>query len=184
MSGTRYDAGTRGLHWLSALLVIATYALALYRDEIPKGDFRNLVTMVHISLGFSVFALLAVRIFWRFTHPAPAPVPMSALMHTAAKAGHGLLYLSLLAVPLIGLLMVWAKGRTPMIFGVLALPPMIGPDKGLAKTLEEAHEVMGHLMMLLAFGHAAASIYHQKVLKDGTLGRMLSFLPSTPETSR
>lgn len=181
MNELRFDPVTRALHWLVALVVVATYALALYRDGIPKGDFRNLVTMIHISLGASVFALALVRIFWRATHAAPPPVPMSPLMQIVAHAGHGLLYLAMLGVPLVGLLMVWAKGRTPVLFGVLPLPPMIGANKDLAHTLEEAHEVMGHVMMVLAFGHAAAAIWHQKVLKDGTLGRMVGFLSATPE---
>lgn len=177
----RFDPVTRALHWLVALLVVATYALALYREGIPKGDLRTLITMIHMSLGASVFALALVRIFWRFAHAAPRPVPMSPLLQKAAHAGHGLLYLAMLGVPLVGLVMYWAKGRTPVLFGVMPLPPMIGENKALAHTLEEAHEELGHLMMLAAFGHAAVAIWHHKVLKDGTLGRMWPSASPVPE---
>jgi len=175
MSPRRYDPVTQSLHWLVAIAVIATYVLALGREALPKGDFRTAILNLHMSLGLAVMALTVVRIGWRGVMPAPTPVPSSPVAMLAARGAHLALYAAMLAIPLIGLAMMWAKGRTVGFFGLFSLSSPITPDKALGKLLGEAHEVAAHLMMILAGVHAAAAIGHQLVLKDGTLSRMLPF---------
>lgn len=181
MNENRYDSTTRALHWLIAVLVVATYAVGIVREELPKGDFRTLLLTLHMSVGISIVALTIVRIFNRLTHAALAPVLMPPMMQLASKAGHGVLYLALFAIPLIGLFAAWAKGRPLTFFGLFPVPSPIAVNRDFAKTLEGAHEVAAHIMMLLAFGHAVVAIYHQKVLKDGTLGRMMTRFSPLPE---
>ena len=73
---------------------------------------------------------------------------------------------------MIGLFSAWADGRNVTFAGLFAIPALIGPNKGLVKILEEAHEVSAHAMMALAGLRAAAAIVHQFVLRDGTLARL------------
>ncbi len=183
MTRLRHDPLTQALHWLIALAVIATYAIGLIREDLPKGDFRSWLLMLHMSLGFVVAAASVVRIAWRSVAPAPVPLPGTPATRLAAKAGHVALYVTLFAIPLLGLLAAWIKGRGIMIFGVLPLPSPIAVNKDLAENLEELHGLAAHAMMLLAGGHAAIAIVHQFVLKDGTLGRMLPFLRPDPVTT-
>lgn len=180
VSRQRYDALTQSLHWLIAVAVAAAYAIALVRDELPKGDLRTALLSLHMSVGLLVMALSVARIGWRLSSRAPDPLPMPAPMAIAAKGAHLLLYLAMFAIPLIGLFAAWYKGRTVGFFAVLPLPSPVGIDKGIAELLEEAHEVAAHLMMLTAGLHAAAAIVHQYVMKDGTLGRMLPFVSAAP----
>ncbi len=170
----RHDFTTQALHWLVAVAIALAYGLALWRDELPKGDFRNVVTGLHMSAGVLVLALSAVRIAWRPFSRALPPVDGSPLMQALAKAGHLALYVAMLAVPVVGMLMVWAKGRPVPFFG-LSIPAPFAIGSGLAKPLEEVHEVTANFMMIMAGLHAAAAIGHQVLLKDGTLARMVPF---------
>ncbi|MCA0406852.1 MAG: cytochrome b/b6 domain-containing protein [Proteobacteria bacterium] len=176
MTDTRYDTLTRSLHWLIALLVVASYGIGLFREVMPKGDARTAMLALHMSLGLSLLLLMVPRLLNRMVATPLPPVPMAPPMALAAKLTHIGLYLLLLLLPVVGLLAAWIKGRTVGLFG-LPLPSPFAVNRDLAHTLEEAHEVLGHAMMALAGLHAAAAIYHHKVLKDGVLARML---PSRP----
>lgn len=175
MTEPRYDTLTRSLHWLIALLVVATYGLGLFRETLPKGDFRTALLALHMSVGLALLALMVPRLLWRAVATPLPSVPMSEPMALAAKMTHLVLYGLLVALPVVGLLAAWIKGRTVGIFG-LPLPSPFAVNRDLAHTLEEAHEVLGHVIMALAGLHAAAAIYHQTVLKDGLLSRMLPMI--------
>ena len=46
----------------------------------------------------------------------------------------------------------------------------------LRETLGEAHEILAYLLLVLVGLHAAAAVFHQAILRDGTLSRMLPFV--------
>lgn len=179
MTRLRYDPLTQTLHWIIAAAVIAAYAIGLVREDLPKGDFRAWLLTLHMQIGLLVAALSVVRIGWRAAHPAPEPVAATPTLRLAVRLGHLALYVSLFAVPLVGLLAAWIKGRTVGVFGVAIASPF-AVDKPLAENLEHLHEFVAHAMLLLAGGHAVVAIAHQFLLKDGTLARMLPFLDPTP----
>ncbi len=88
MTDERYDGITIALHWLLAILVVATYALGLLREELPRGEPRALVLMLHTSIGLTVIAGTVLRMIWRgFRRPLPE-VPGPAGGHSIdAKSG-------------------------------------------------------------------------------------------------
>lgn len=179
MPPLRYDPLTQALHWIIAAAVVAAYAIGLIREDLPKGDFRTWLLTLHMSIGLLVAALSVVRIGWRATRMAPTPIAATPMLRLAVRAGHLALYVSLFAVPLVGLLAAWIKGRTVGLFG-LPLPSPFAVDKPMAEQLEHLHEFVAHAMLLLAGGHAVIAIVHQFFLKDGTLARMLPFLDPAP----
>jgi cytochrome b561 len=88
---------------------------------------------------------------------------------------HLTLYATTIAVPISGILMMSAKGRSFDVFGLFTVPPLMATDRAFGESLEEAHELLSYLMLILIGLHAAAAVLHQAVLKDGTLARMLPF---------
>ncbi|MET0639622.1 MAG: cytochrome b/b6 domain-containing protein, partial [Hyphomicrobium sp.] len=54
----------------------------------------------------------------------------------------------------------------------LTIPPIIGPDKELAHTLEEIHEFIGNALYYVIGLHALGALVHHYFLKDDTLLRM------------
>lgn len=170
-----YDLLTQSVHWLSLGVIAAAFATGLLMEVMPRGPEKTLLANLHASLGVLVIALTVLRLSWRTFVPKPKPVG-SPLLQVAAQAMHVVLYAAVLAVPLCGLLMMAAKGRAFDVFGLFTAPPLIATDRALGETLDEAHEILAYLLLVLVGLHAAAAIFHQAILRDGTLSRMLPFV--------
>lgn len=170
-----YDLLTQSVHWLSLGVIAAAFATGLLMEDMPRGPEKTLLVNLHASLGVLVIALTVLRLSWRTIVPTPKTVG-SPLLQVAAQAMHVALYAAVLAVPLCGLLMMAAKGRAFDVFGLFTVPPLIATDRALGETLEEAHEILAYLLLVLVGLHAAAAIFHQAILRDGTLSRMLPFV--------
>jgi len=170
-----YDLLTQSVHWLSLGVIAAAFVFGLLMEDVPRGPEKTLLVNLHASLGMLVVVLTVFRLSWRSIVPTPKAVGSPSLQ-IAAKAMHVALYAAVLAVPLCGLLMMAAKGRAFDVFGLFTVPPLIATDRALGATLEEAHEILAYLLLVLVGLHAAAAIFHQAILKDGTLSRMLPFV--------
>lgn len=173
MDSNRYDPVTQALHWATALAIVGAYSITLIVEDMARGPAKTQLMGLHMSLGVTVFALTALRLSWRVLAAKPLPANGPSMMVLAAKMGHLALYALMVVVPVIGMTMVWAKGREIGFFGLFTLPPLIGPDRELAEFLEETHELVGNALIALAGIHAAVAIFHQVVLRDGTLARMV-----------
>lgn len=174
MEKTRYDATAQALHWATAALILGAWGLALAVDGMPKGPDKGFWIGVHKSAGTTVLALVFLRAAWRLVSPPPPPADsMSPLMHAAAQGVHVGLYLLMILLPLSGVLMSQANDRPVAFWGLFTLPTLVGVNKDFAHDLKEGHELLANLILALAFVHAAAAAYHQHVLKDGLMLRML-----------
>ena len=170
----RYDTLTQAIHWLSLVAIAIAFVIGLSLEDMPRGPEKTQLVNLHASLGVLVIGLTAVRLGWRTVVAAPAS-PGSRMMQFAGKAMHLTLYAVILAVPISGVLMMAAKGRSFEVFGLFTVPPLMATDRAFGESLEEAHEVLSYLMLVLVGLHAAAAVFHQAILKDGALARMLPF---------
>ena len=173
MKTTTYTPVAKSLHWLMAVLILGLLALGIYMHELPLSPQKLTLYSWHKWAGVSVFLLVWLRLAWRVTHRPPAlPESMAPLMRLAAHAGHALLYVLMIAIPLSGWLMSSAKGFQTVWFGVLPIPDLVGRDKALGDLLQQVHKLLNLLLMLTLAGHVAAALWHHFVLKDDTLRRM------------
>ena len=123
-----------------------------------------------------VLVLALARIAWKFANGRnPAPVLMPRPQRIAAAAGHGLLYVLILAQPLTGWLMSSAAGYPTGFFGLFEFPMLGAEDHGAHEFYEELHEALFGALATVAVLHALAALYHHVLLKDDTLRRMLPF---------
>jgi cytochrome b561 len=170
----RYDPITISLHWATALLVVTLFGLAEFWDFLPRGTpLRHNLQGLHISLGLILTAVVTLRIIWRAGFGRRLPEIVSTLPYWAAKSAHYLLYCLLIGQIALGFLFRWAQGEAFTFFGLFAVPPAFAPDKALAGTIGEAHDLVGWSIILLAGLHAAAALLHHYALHDNTLRRML-----------
>ena len=177
----RYGSLSIAMHWLMLALLVAVYATIELRGYYPKGsDLREGLKQWHFMLGLSVFVLLWLRLALRFWGPMPRiQPPINIWQHRAAIAMHLALYLFLVVMPLLGWMVLSAKGKAIPFFG-LHLPALMAPDRGLAETLEEIHETIGNIGYYLIGLHALAALVHHYFLRDNTLLRMLPQRRSSP----
>lgn len=167
----RYSRPAILLHWL----IFAVVALALFAIEIrgPRGsDSRAFWTGIHMWAGVSVLCLTALRLIWRLVHGVPAAEKGGGVFAACARGMHWLFYILLLAQPLLGILMINFDGHPVTLMGTGISISIAGPN-GAADTVEDIHKFLGNALYYLIGLHALAALWHQYVLKDGTLSKML-----------
>ncbi|MFA5172058.1 MAG: cytochrome b [Sulfuriferula sp.] len=173
----RYTYPAIALHWLMALLMIATFPLGLYMSDLPLSPHKLQLYAYHKWIGMVILMLLVLRVFWRVTHRPPAFVAgLPRWQVLAAHTVHVALYGLMLAVPLSGWLMSSALGFQVVLFGVLPVPDLIGADKALGHTLKSVHELLNYGLLTMLVLHVGAALQHHFMLRDDTLRRMLPFL--------
>jgi cytochrome b561 len=172
----RYSWPLIGLHWLTLLLIIAAYVLASLLEDMTLSPLKLKLYSWHKWVGMSVLFLLLPRLLLRFVDRFDHRVELTLLEVKVSAAMHGVLYLLLIAVPVLGWLHSSAAGFPVVWFGVLPLPDMVGKDKALAEIFKELHEGSVNLLVALVVLHAAAALYHHHIRRDGVLLRMVPWL--------
>lgn len=168
---TRYSTLQIGLHWLSALLVVTVIALPYGLDlfEPLLGGTGNVFTL-HKSLGLTVLALTLLRLLARACYGTPAlPGSVAPWQQSLARFGHALLYLTLILMPLSGLLF----GRRPVeLFWLVEVGP-VPLDNAWRDVARLFHLTTQYLLFAMIFGHACVALWHHYRLRDGVLQTML-----------
>ncbi len=170
----KYTPVAIALHWLMAIGLIGLFAFGLYMADLPLSPTKLRYYSWHKWAGVTLFLLALVRLAWRFAHRPPAlPAHMGRGEQFVAHAGHGLLYLLILAIPLSGWLMSSAKGIQTVLIGVLPIPDLLEKNKELGNLLQTLHWGLNMLLAAIVIGHVAAALKHHFIDKDDVLTRML-----------
>lgn len=165
---------SQSVHWITALLIIVTFTIALIMVELPLGPRKLELYALHKSIGVLILALTAARLVWRLGGPRPMTLgPSRAYEQFLAHAVHGGFYIVLIALPLTGWLMSSASNFSVSVFGLFTLPNLIAPDKALAETLEAVHGWIAWSLVGLLVLHVAGAVKHHFVLGNDTLRRMV-----------
>jgi cytochrome b561/polyisoprenoid-binding protein YceI len=178
---TTYGSVTRGLHWLTALLVITLIPVALIAQQLPYETSEQLTRKawlfsLHKTLGVSVFMVSLARIAWALSQPKPAPLHPDHKTETfMAETAHWLLYGSLVLAPMSGWLHHAAtSGFAPIWWPLGQNLPLVPKSEAVAALFGGAHWVFGKVMAVTIFLHVAGAIKHQVIDRDATLRRMLN----------
>lgn len=171
----RYNPGARGFHWLVAVLMAGMYLSNTMRESYERGSaLRADWLVVHASIGITIFILTVARILWRLRSAVPAPVPGPSLMQLAAKLGHLALYGFTLCLPISGFLRLTSSGNTIPLYGLIPIPSPTGKDDGLHQAAALFHNGVWMNILLALIGlHVLAALYHQFIVRGGTLRRMV-----------
>ncbi|SON57834.1 Cytochrome b-562 [Hartmannibacter diazotrophicus] len=154
-----YSALQIALHWIIAALILFQLVFGesmgrlgwLLRNNQTPTATDYLMADLHIYVGVAVLVLALWRLMIRVRHGAPAaPEGGNPLLEKAATAMHHLFYVLLIGMPVTGLIAEY-----------------------LFHSMGEIHELGKPVFIIFIVVHAAAALYHQYVLKDGVLTRML-----------
>jgi cytochrome b561 len=151
-----YNTAQILLHWAIAALIIFNYfvsegmgrAFRQHLDDSTAG--YNLVASLHVYVGLAIIALVLLRIIVRFLSKKTKTAATN-LLDRASRIVHEILYSLMFLVPVFG--------ATAWYLGI--------------HIMGDVHEIAMNIMMTLVLLHAAAALFHQYVLKDGTLLKML-----------
>lgn len=169
---TRYDRFAITLHWLTAALVLAQFALAEGWGFFGRPT-RHLMIVTHMSFGILLSVVLVVRIAWRLVPGHQIEAAAVGWVERASKAAHYLLYAMLVVEAVLGYVLRWSGDEAMSFFGLLIPPPFAPFSREAHHLVNEAHELIGWGIVLLAALHAAAALWHHFILKDDVLTRML-----------
>jgi cytochrome b561 len=171
--GINYDNVAIALHWATAVLVVTLFTLALTWDYFAK-DTRETLQSVHVSLGVLLTAVIIARVIWRLMPGNQRPAIVSGWVKRASKSVHYLLYGLLVVQAGLGFAWRWGQGHDVGFFGLFAIPGPYGAlERPTRHLLSEFHEKIGWAIVIIAFCHALAALYHHYKLHDRVLGRML-----------
>ena len=169
-----YTTTAKVLHWLMAVTIICLFAFGFYVSNMALSPQKLQFLSYHKWTGVTIFLLALVRLTWRIMHRPPAlPAHMGKLEQLVAHAGHGLLYLLMLSVPLSGWLMSSAKGFQTVLFGVFPIPDLLSKDRELGHLLLTVHLGLNLILAAVVIGHVLAALKHHFKDKDDVLARML-----------
>ncbi len=180
MKSDRYSPLARAFHWATALLVALQIAFGLVM--VYEGPEPNIWATLaerfelydsHKVLGVALLALAFARLFNRAARGVPAPLEgLPAWQRIAAAGGHTLLYLLLIAVPLLGWIGI-SLYPALTVFGHAKLPALTAPDRAASEIVLFWHAWAAFALAGLALAHAAIALHHHFVRRDRTLLRML-----------
>lgn len=163
------------LHWLTALIVFAMFALGLYMTELNLyHPWYHKAPHLHRSVGVLLFLATLLRLGWRLWTPPPTPLASHRLWEKRlARLVHGLLYLLLFAVMVSGYLISTADGRGIEVFNWFTVPVTISGLEEQEEIAGTAHLLLASTLIAFALLHAGAALKHHLIDRDSTLRRML-----------
>jgi cytochrome b561 len=174
-AATGYTPVAKLLHWLVVALLIAQFVIAWLMPHIGRNTQPNTIINLHFSLGVLILAVVIVRLAWRWTRGEPPPLAgVSPWLVRGARVVHGLLYLLLFIIPVLGWMNASWRGFDVSVFGLFTLPRLLATRAAGFGWTGDIHVQLSWYVLLAFIGlHVAAALYHALVRRDGTLGRML-----------
>ncbi len=165
----RYGSITRWFHWGMAVLII--WQMLKFFDRISEGEHwvgQRLVPW-HVSIGTLLLILVVARIIWKAKQrTGPAHDPATAFL---VKAGHVLLYVGMVLMPVTGVLTMLGGGFGWTAFGIQLAAR--GEKVPWMSTLGSLHSPIAWIMLILVLGHIGIALVHHFVKQDDVLRRIL-----------
>lgn len=153
---TGYSRLQIALHWLVFALIAQQYlfkdAMSAAWDRITEGldaGFEPLM-LAHVASGALVMIFALWRLTLRARRSVPPAIESSKVQGILAKLTHVGLYALMILMPLSGSV-TWFGG---------------------VEAAAQGHNLMKVILLALVALHVVGALYHQFVLRDGTLARM------------
>jgi cytochrome b561 len=178
----RYSTAAIILHWAIAAFILFNLVTGSFMESL-KGEAKHVVVSLHSSTGLTILLLSLARVGLRLVHkPPPLDETLSRLEALGAKAVHVLLYVLMIAMPLIGWSISSASTRkgSGSVFYFLMPTPKIGflaalPDPQKIAAHDRfvlAHTAGGWILLVLLIAHVAGALKHQFVDHSPQFARM------------
>jgi methyl-accepting chemotaxis protein len=179
----RYPRALQALHWAMALLVCVQFTLILVLRQLQSLELGQMVLSAHRQCGAIVLLLMLVRVGLSLTHRAPKAIQAPAWQVIAAKVVHLATFVLLLAQPVLGFLVAWARGDDVIFAGVVHMPALVRLPTEQGEALSHWHRDLAYGLMAFVLVHLAAVVFNRLVRKVSVVERMLP-APSADKVSQ
>jgi cytochrome b561 len=170
----RFGLVARTLHWLTLVLLIGSFSLAVSMVNMPFSPRKLEFYSWHKWVGVTIFLLVLLRLGWRLANPVPQqPSGQQQWQRRLAGLSHAALYAILIVMPITGWIMSSALNLPVVYLGLVHIPSPFGVDRALGETMKVVHLSLAVALLVLVTIHALAALYHHLVLRDDVLRRML-----------
>jgi cytochrome b561 len=168
-----YNLTARVIHWVSAVVIVAMFALGLWMVELTYySQWYQRAPHWHKSVGILLMLLTLIRFFWKVVTVSPK-MTGSTFEQTVAKAVHHAIYLNLLIILISGYLISTSDGRGIDVFDWFSIP-------GAGALFENQSDIAGNIhfyaawtLITMASLHVLAALKHHFIDKDDTLRKMI-----------
>jgi len=169
-----YGTIAKLLHWLSALVIFALFALGFWMVDLTYySQWYKTAPHWHKSIGILLFIATFFRLIWRKYNVSPVSVEThSKLVQAGAKLAHGLIYILLVFLMISGYLISTADDRAIEVFDwfeVMAFGELFDKQADIAGII---HQYVAYGLIAFSLLHGFAAIKHHVIDKDETLKRM------------
>jgi cytochrome b561 len=173
VSSRAYDPVAKLLHWIVFLLLAAQYVVGSIMPHIGRNTPDESWVAWHLTIGATVLFFIVVRLAWRIAFPVRLAQGMPLWQERLASATHWLLYLLVLAMVVLGWAAANARGWDVKMFGLVTLPAIAANGARWGHEAGDIHDWLLYVLAAVIGLHVAGALYHQYVLKDDEISRML-----------
>lgn len=174
-----YPRPLRLVHWAIAILVTSQLAIAVVLTQLRSLAYGQLVLSIHRQVGLVILLLVIARLVFirrqRDGDSRSSSLPWWQVH--AATLVHNAFYAVLIAQPVIGILVAWARGDSVGLFGVLQVLPPLEISDSLREQLMTAHQITAVALFSLCCVHIGAVVFNRVIRGVAVIDRMLAPIP-------
>ena len=171
-SSEKYGLVAKLFHWITFVFLMAQVPFGFYLVGLEFSDRRIDLENIHILIGVSIFYFILLRLIWKLFNPSPKSehnfFKGQALI---AKTNHFLLYVSIFAITISGLLKKLYMGEKLNFF--IFQYAFKNSNFELADSFYIIHIYANYLLIALVSLHILATVAHHVFFKDKILKKML-----------
>ena len=176
----------RMVHWTIAILVTCQLAIAVVLTQLRSLAYGQLILSLHRQLGLVILLLVVARfVLIRRQHgetDTQAAFPTWQLR--AAAIVHATFYVLLVAQPVVGIFVAWARGDSVGLFGVAQVASPFEISDEMREQLMTVHATTAMLLFGLCLVHIGAVVFNRMVRRVSVIDRMLAPIPEDRVVNR
>ena len=181
----KYPRFRQLIHWLIGLFVVCQLAIAIVLGQLRSLQYGQYVLGLHRQLGFAILIVSLIRFVAIARHRvASLDKQLPRWQIIAAQFVHFAFYVILIAQPVIGMWIAWARGDTVTAFGLVTIPAPFDISDAARDRLMAAHIAIATALLVLVALHIGAVIFNHWRRRLPVVERMLPSYPADQLVNR
>ena len=169
-----YGSIAKIFHWLIALAILSLISVGFFMESMEPSPEKWELYGMHKASGVMVLGLVILRILWRFSGKVvQPPANLPNILKLGAHAGHFMLYVFMLSMPISGILMSYFGGHDVSVFGLFTIQAATEKSFSLAGIFHQTHTLGIWAFIAIIVMHIGAALYHHFIRRDNVLMRMI-----------